>query len=71
MTREERVALERVRVLVEDRRPEEDHQVAGDVNDEIEEEADAGEADEDLRADRRGEDALYRGRHPDEFTVAS
>jgi hypothetical protein len=50
--REQRIPLQRVRVLVEDGRPEEDHQVAGDVNQEVKEKGDAGDADDDLRADR-------------------
>ena len=50
--RNQRVALERVRVLVEGGGPEEDQQVAGDMNEEIQEKGEAGDADEDLRADR-------------------
>ena len=49
---DERVALERVRVLVEERRAGEDHQVAGECGSGDEQEEKAGHADEDLRADR-------------------
>ena len=42
-----------VRVAVEDVAAEEDHQVAGDVDDEVKEKCEAGDADQDLRADRR------------------
>ena len=38
--------------LLKNAGPEEDQQVAGDVNDQIEEKGEAGDADEDLRADR-------------------
>ena len=55
--RQQRVAFERVGVVVEDVGSEEDQQVAGDVDDEIENEREAGDADQDLRADGRTEDA--------------
>ena len=38
-------------------RADEDQQVAGDMDDEIEEQGEAGHADQNLRADRRIEDA--------------
>ena len=50
--RQQRIALERVRVPVEGVGPEKHQQVAGDVDDEIQEEREAGDADEQLRADR-------------------
>jgi hypothetical protein len=53
--RNEGVSFERVRVRVEDGRSEEDHQVTGDVDEEIEEESDAGNPDHEFRADRRPE----------------
>ena len=49
--RNQRIALERVRVLVERCRPEEDDQIAEDVDDEVDEKGEAGDADEDLRRD--------------------
>ena len=55
MTGSSGLLFERVRVVVEDVGPEEDQQVAGDVDDEIEEKSEAGDADEELRADRRVE----------------
>ena len=50
--REQRVALERERVLVDGSRCEDDDQVAGDVDQEIQEKKKAGDADEDFGADR-------------------
>ena len=53
--RYQRVCFERVGVLVEDLWTEEHHQVAGDVNNQIKKKCESGNADEDLRADRRTE----------------
>jgi hypothetical protein len=57
---DERVAQQRMRVLVEEPGAEEDEQVAGDVQDQIQEKREAGDADEDLRADRAREHAEPR-----------
>jgi hypothetical protein len=59
--RNQGIGQEPVRVLVEDVRPQGHHQIAGDVDDQIEGESDSGEADEDLRADRRADDRETRG----------
>ena len=51
--RQQRIALlHHIGVLVEDLRPEEDQQVSADVDQEVKEKCKAGNADEDLRADR-------------------
>ena len=52
--------FERVRVLVEERRAEEHQQVADDVNDQVEEKREAGDADQELHPDRRGEEQGVR-----------
>ena len=57
MTGSSGLPLERVRVLVEDLRAEEHQQVAGDVDDQIDEQREPGDADEELHPDRGGEDA--------------
>jgi hypothetical protein len=42
-----------VGVLIEDGWAEEDQEVSGDVNDEVKKKCEAGDADENFRADRR------------------
>jgi hypothetical protein len=53
----ERVAFESERVLVEGVLPPEDHQVSEDVNDEVHEQGETGDADEELHPHRRIEHA--------------
>ena len=48
----QRIAFERVGVLIEGIRSEEHHQVSGDMNDQIEEKSQAGYADKNLGPDR-------------------
>ena len=57
--RQQRIPLfQHVGVLVEDGRAEEDQEVAGDVDDEIKNKCEAGDADENFRADRRSEERV-------------
>ena len=59
--RNQRIALERIRVLVEDGRAEKHHQVADDVDDQVDEQREAGHADEELHSDRRTEERARDG----------
>jgi hypothetical protein len=53
---EKRIRFEDERVPVEGVGSEEDHQVAGDVDQKITKECEAGDSDEQLRADRGRKD---------------
>ncbi len=59
---DQRIRDQHVRVLVEGLLPGEHEQVAGEVEQQIREKQEAGQSDEQLRADRRGEHPA-EGRH--------
>ncbi len=55
--RQQRIRLEGVRVLVVEGGTEEHHQVAGNMDDEVQEESEAGDPDDEFRPDAGGEEA--------------